>query len=55
MEHHVNIMEHLKNIMSLLNKETDYDTLEKIIRSQMAMRKNAFDVSTKWHKEALAD
>jgi hypothetical protein len=45
MEHHTTILDHYKNLMSLINGETDYKALGVILKGQAENARNIADVS----------
>jgi len=50
MAHHVEIMEHLKNLLSLTGKEFDYKSMETVLKATVEMERNALEESTAEYK-----
>ena len=53
MEHHNDVLDHYNNLMELLGNSKDYDRLDEILRSQVAVAENMTEVS-KANYEMLA-
>ena len=48
MAHQAAVLEHLRNLFSLMGRETDYGMLDILFKGSVSMQKNALDVSTEY-------
>lgn len=54
MDHLTNILDHYKSILSLLGKETDYDSINAVLGGKAQNERNRFEVSQDWYRTLKA-